>query len=336
MQASRKSEKWVFFIYFQFREIRLLFSAGGQMKRAMNTIWFSLWTPIFSPMISGFSKSAAIRFPKLKSTNYWPCPRSPPCPSFLHTPTRRSISIISSCPHWPCRATPLSTFFPKTHPQPDHSGDDMNYKSQMAHGILACFSFPRASYLIQCEVLNLTRAKKTHNSSLLTLPVPLSLPVTVCFQQPQTHCSVSWYGRRFFSLLEGAQLSHLLVGVLVWISLLEHTLSDMIFFYILLLNRSFYFPYSVVAIGHHFRRIAHSARFLPSSGWRLHTRLSFLSGTMFLALLLVPDVWVLKWRDTERNESEFYFLDSRAVFILFRVNTFRFEPRWSFQPTWKS
>lgn len=105
----------------------------------------------------------------------------------------------------------------------------MNSESRMADGILTCTSFPRASYLIQCEVLNLTRARKTHNSTLLTLPVPLSSPVTVCFQQPQTRCSISWYGRRFFSLWESAQLSHLLVGVLVWISLLEHTLSDMIF-----------------------------------------------------------------------------------------------------------
>lgn len=105
----------------------------------------------------------------------------------------------------------------------------MNSESRMADGILTRSSFPRASYLIQCEVLSLTRARKTHDSTLLTLPVPLSSPVTVCFQQPETRCSISWYGRRFFSLWESAQLSHLLVGVLVWISLLEHTLSDMIF-----------------------------------------------------------------------------------------------------------
>lgn len=161
------------------------------MKRAMNTIWFSLRTPIFSRMTSGFSKSAAIRFPKLKPTHSWPCSRSPPCPSFLHTPLRvLSASSLPACIGL-AELPPLSAFFPKTHLQPDHQGDDMNSESRMADGILTCTSFPRASYLIQCEVLSLTRARKTHNSTLLTLPVPLSSPVTVCFQQPQTRCSIS-------------------------------------------------------------------------------------------------------------------------------------------------
>lgn len=334
MQASRKSEKWVFFIYFQFREIRLLFSAGGQMKRAMNTIWFSLWTPIFSPVISGFSKSAAIRFPKLKSTNSWPCPRSPPCPSFLHTPTRRSISIISSCPHWPCRATPLSAFFPKTHPQPDHSGDDMNYKSQMAHGILACFSFPRASYLIQCEVLNQSKkdtqlhtadtacASEFACDSLFSaapntlLRFVIRTPVFLSFGGCSVEPPPCW----------GLSLNLTSRTHSLWYDLLLHSpVKPFILFSVQCCCYRTPFPL--------YRSFCSLS---PSSGWRLHTRLSFLSGTMFLALLLVPDVWVLKWRDTERNESEFYFLDSRAVFILFRVNTFRFEPRWSFQPTWKS